>query len=373
MKSKVLELINSAGENWREEFINRKIKIKEKENLAIFNYDIDCDFHDPVVCESRGIIIDVRELKVICWSFNKFFNIQETDYAAKIDWDHCRVEDKIDGSIIKLYWYGSEWHWATNSCIDAADATINNSKRTFMDVIKSAHNYSLIDYDNLNKDYTYTFELVSPETQVVIKYDFPRLYHIGTRNNCTGKELIENLHIDHPMKSLINSREEILKAAEHLNDNFNDVKFEGFVVVDQYWNRVKVKSPKYVELHRSFNNGYVSKEKIIKLLRNDYPDTEIEKICEMFPRYKTQIMYYKYRMMELEDTVARYINYVRGLYNEYSQNRKAVALVINKQKFSGFGFEALNNNKTAMEILDSLPLSKYMKLITDYEEVNIYE
>ena len=61
------------------------IRVKFANNLAIFNYDISADFSDPVVQESRGIIIDTDSLEVVCWPFRKFGNYGES-YADSIDW-----------------------------------------------------------------------------------------------------------------------------------------------------------------------------------------------------------------------------------------------------------------------------------------------
>ncbi len=60
---------------------------------------------------------------VVCWPFDKFFNVQE-QYAADIDWKDARVLEKIDGSMIKLFWYKDAWRFATSSTCDAEDAAI---------------------------------------------------------------------------------------------------------------------------------------------------------------------------------------------------------------------------------------------------------
>ena len=93
----------SKYENWRDILKDKyKITIKEEYPFAIFNYGIDCDFSNPIVQESRGIILDLDNLEVVCWPFRKFGNYNES-YADKIDWNTARVQDKIDGSIIKLW------------------------------------------------------------------------------------------------------------------------------------------------------------------------------------------------------------------------------------------------------------------------------
>ena len=371
--SKIIELMKSNS-NWREIISGMGIRIKEDGDLAIFNYGMDVDNSNPIVREARGIIINTKAMSVVCRGFDRFFNSHE-QWADTIDWNNCRVEEKIDGSIIKAYCLNGEWIWATNSCIFATDANVANSNRTYLDIILSARNFNdWTMFRDKNPDYTYIFELVSPETQVVIKYEWTTLVHIGTRNNITGEEIYTNIGMYRPLIYNIHTLDDCIEAAKHLNDGCEDVEHEGFVVVDKDWHRVKIKSPRYLELHHAWNNGNASKERIINVLRTT--DLPIEKICEEFPRITTQIMYYKYCMVELENNVQQYIDYVRNLYEEYNHDRKAVAMTIKNQRFASFGFEAIklhNINATSNDLLNTKVLSKYCRWIEDYIPSDIFK
>lgn len=108
----------SENENWREILKQEYgITVKEEYHYAIFNYGINSDFSNPIVQEARGIIINIENLEVACFPFRKFGNYNES-YADKIDWNTARVQEKIDGSIIKM-WYGEneKWVFSTNAMI----------------------------------------------------------------------------------------------------------------------------------------------------------------------------------------------------------------------------------------------------------------
>ena len=118
-KNAVVEFIRDNPLDWRKKLSSEPyhitIKNKEGENLYIFNYNmIKSDFTNPVVCQSRGLILRVTtstehseiDVRVCCWPFDKFFNIGETQ-AAVVDWATAKIQEKIDGSIIKL-WYDDE-------------------------------------------------------------------------------------------------------------------------------------------------------------------------------------------------------------------------------------------------------------------------
>ena len=204
--SYICELI-STNNNWQEVMESLNVKVKFKGDLAIFNYNVEVDFSNPLVQESRGIIINVISAEVVCWPFRKFGNWQES-YVDTIDWSTARVQEKIDGSIIKLYYYDGAWRWATNGMIDAVEADCMYSSKNFLDVIKSASNYGMIDFDSLNKDYTYIFELVSPDTKVVIDYGYTKLFHLGTRNNKNGEEYIVEVELNQAYLQLLRTETE---------------------------------------------------------------------------------------------------------------------------------------------------------------------
>ena len=247
------------------------LKIRREGPYAIFNYGYESNFSDPLVQEARGIILDTERLDVVCWPFRKFGNYGE-EYADSIDWKTACVQEKVDGSIVKL-WFSTlqdRWTFSTNSTIDAANAPIEESSfgHTFLDAILSAENYNDIHMDELDKDNTYIFELVSPETRVIVSYPRTMLYHTGTRSNRTGEEFNKNIGIIQPVRYPLSNLTECIEAAKKLNNGKAGVEHEGFVVVDANWNRVKIKSPDYLVRHQ-IANIYLSKENALELLLNE--------------------------------------------------------------------------------------------------------
>ena len=92
------------------------LKIKEDGPYTMFSYDqIRSDFNIKLVREARGIIFRTGEWKQpVCWAFNKFGNYGES-YAPEIDWETAFVTEKVDGSLMKVWWDGN-WHISTNGC-----------------------------------------------------------------------------------------------------------------------------------------------------------------------------------------------------------------------------------------------------------------
>lgn len=213
------------------------ITIKEEGNLILFFYDqIKSDFSLPIVQEARGIILEKETYRIVCHPFHKFFNYGEEN-AAPIDWSSVVIEEKLDGSIMKMYFY-EKWRVSSNSCIEAKD-----DFRTMFD--ECLEKYPSFSYENLNKDMTYLFELIHPNNPIVIRYKEKRLVHIGTRNNVTGQEIREQLDPFHfPRTYPLETLDDCLTFVR--DDHFQD---EGFVVVDGNFHRIKIKSPRYIHSH----------------------------------------------------------------------------------------------------------------------------
>lgn len=333
------------------------------DNLVIFNYGIGADFSIPMVQEARGIIINLETLDVVCWPFRKFGNWNE-NYADKIDWDYAVARQKIDGSLIKLFWnpLTEWWQWATNTTINAIETSVDEIGGSFLDIIMSADNYADVNFTNLDTTCTYLFELVSPRTQVVIKYPKTHLYHIGTRNNVTGKESNIDIGIEKPGEFKISDLDSIIAHANAINPD-NVVVEEGYVVVDRNFNRIKVKSPKYLMIHSQINNRILTKK---RLLNDIFLDKEL--IAEDL-RLEAKYCFYKYQVAELTMRVDIFIDYVRALYDEVSQDRYAVYEAIKNHPLAQFGLKALEYDADAKTLIKNMYVQRrdtFLRLMPDY-------
>lgn len=365
MESKILWLIKNNPGNWEKEINKRLIRTIHNGNRVCFKYGIEADFSDPIVCEARGIIIDVADMAVVCRPFDKFFNVQE-QYAAEIDWKTARVLEKIDGSLIKLYWYNGEWVFATSSTCDASEAPVAGYKGvTYRDVIARADNFGRIPFEDLDKEITYLFELVSPMTQVVIKYERTTLYFLSARDNATGEERDSVLgEFKRPRSFPLKTIDECISAAMELNkDQEADLKDEGFVVVDGEYRRIKVKSPAYIALHRSVTNKVFTARRMAELFLQD---ADFAKLAKDIPREAHIIKYYDWQFEEVRHRIEEMTGYARALFEEYDHDRRAVASMTKSSPYAWAGFAALDGDETAESLLKMLTPSKMEKLITEY-------
>lgn len=337
----LFKFIEKHGNNWKEVISLPPycIKVIEEDGLTLLKYDLlESDFNQKVVHECRGIILDGNN-NVVCYPFDKFFNYSEC-FASKIDWSSACVQEKIDGSIMKVYYYNNEWKVATNAKINAFNAQLmpdagneNVPFSSFGDLFEEARKSAGLDYNNLNKDYTYIFELVSPYNKVVIPYDEIKIYHIGTRNNKTLLEEIVDIGVEKPQLYPLSTAEECLTAAKNLPS-----KKEGFVVVDKFFNRVKIKNPVYVAFHMFKSNGEPSERLLVAVIR----ENEVSEVLGYFPEYSELITNFK-------NAVDSIINGLTSGVQEISKmtfnSQKEFALAVKDRPFSHFYF-LWNKDKT---------------------------
>lgn len=261
-----------------------------------------------------------------------------------------------------------KWQFSTNGMIRAEHAMVEGTPAlSYADVLRRAGNYASIPFGLLDPSLTYIFELVSPDTRVLIKYDTTTLYHIGTRHNVTGLECDVDIGIKKPRSYPLSSLADCLRAAADLNKSYestDDVEREGFVVVDGNRNRIKIKSPAYIMMHRLIQVNDMSKTDCILLLRTD--PTKKEQLCAANPPLVPLLKYYEYRLAELYYTADRIALLARNRFAEYSGSRGAVAKIISKHPLAHVGFRALECTQTGREILDAYPTEKLAKLIPDY-------
>ena len=274
---KLLDFIRDNND-WEERLSDAPylIRIKRSEGFIMFCYEVNADFHIDIVRECRGIILDETDgYKPVCVPFFKFGNYGEP-YADDIDWTTAKVQEKIDGSLIKVWHHQGVWHVSTNNTIDAGSAKTNNNEDTFLHVFEKAWANTGKHFSELNPDYTYLFELVSPQTRVVIPYTETKLYHTGTRDINTLQELNMDIGIEKPKEFSISTIEACVEAAKNL-----DKYHEGFVVVDSRWRRIKVKSPIYIAIHHLLNN-IVSEKRILEIFLSG----EYKEVISYFPEYE---------------------------------------------------------------------------------------
>lgn len=278
------------------------LTIRHDEGMVLFKYNqYESDMNQVICREARGIIFDEETLEPVCVPYFKFFNYGE-ELAAVIDWDTASVQEKVDGSLMKVFNYKGRWKLATNGNINAwkAHAGEEDTASSFGDLFVNAIGGfdALKEFrDALNPKYCYMLELVHPLSKVIISYEEPSVYLHGMRNMETLEELVPNCQLPHckmPKKYNIHNLEDTLNLIKQLNDG----KHEGVVVCDGYFNRIKMKTEEYLEKARIANRGPLTLKRFVNLYTNGLLDDYVAYAPESLPVIKRLLV----RINNIEDS-----------------------------------------------------------------------
>ena len=338
--NELLCFIKSNPNNYKELLSKEPycLSFNEDDNYILLKYNqIKSDFKNLLVRQARGCIIKKSTLEYVCVPFYKFFNIYEEN-CDKIDFKSVKVYEKMDGSIMKLWYDDGEWRLYTNGCIDAKNAKLNSLKyNNFYDYFFSLFDKSIL--NNLSKSNAYMFELCGKENKVVVSHDVEKIYHIGTRNNLTLFENNFYIGIEQPKKYELSDIQEIKEFVETF-----DSSHEGFVLVDDNWNRAKVKSSLYVSLHHIASNHNITYEDIYEIISKN----EEDEFLSYFPEYKEHFN----KVNNIINNIVEEINKINHCcYENRKLNKKEYALLFKDNKYSKYCF-LFYNSVWKNEILD---------------------
>lgn len=213
-------------------------------HLRIYNYSNSCTFDkawNDFTRISRGLVLDIKNQKVIATPFEKFFNYGEA--INQIPHGPFETFEKLDGSLLILYHYDNKWLTATRGSFISEQA---KWAQKWLDT-------------NINKQYldvksTYLCEIIYPENRIVVKYDYSGLvflagYDSGGLEFQFKENLAKRLGFKLPKVHQHGNIEELLEIAKTLPAND-----EGFVVKFQSGFRVKIKGDEYCRIHRLISN-----------------------------------------------------------------------------------------------------------------------
>jgi RNA ligase len=214
-------------------------------NLYIWNYTDLVQFEnhwDHVTEKARGLVTDHRG-NVMAHSFKKFYNLNQNLHTPT---EKFRVFDKMDGSMIILFWHQNEWIVASRGSFVSDQAVMAEH------LLKSKYDYDAI--QSLDKNLTYVFEVIYPHNRIVVNYGdieemvfLAAFYKDGMEADFdVVKQYIEETNIPVVKEYTFTDYLELASKNEHNK--------EGYVVVFSNGERVKIKFQEYLELHRAISN-----------------------------------------------------------------------------------------------------------------------
>lgn len=249
--------------------------------LYIYNYTEKCQYEqkrNDITISHRWLIKD-EQWNVVARSFNKIFNYEELKWKRKrelLENNTLFVREKLDGSLLIVFFYDWAWHTATRWSFVSEQAV------KWKEILNRLGYFDLMEEWN-----TYLFEVIYPENRIVVNYwkdercvflwccnrkwEFPREKHGFT---------------DVPVFYWPKDIGQILAMRKDWID------WEEWFICGE-WNRLfKVKFDEYIELHKArFSYNREDVFELIKQWVKDFsnvPDEYHQEIRDMIEYYKTK-------------------------------------------------------------------------------------
>ena len=331
-------LKENSLESLQEKFAIRATRHQEFPNLISLKYSqIDSPRAHPIVVECRGIVVDEDDdWNVVSFPYKRFFNHGE-DSAAKIDWNTARVYEKLDGSLMTLYYYDHAWRIASSGTPDASGQVMGFDK-TFAELFWETWRLQGYEFPD-DKNACYMFELMTPLNKVVVNHKESMLVLHGVRCLTSLKEqdpffVARYNEWECAHTHYLSSWEDVVEAANAIKP----AEGEGFVVCDSNYNRVKVKSIAYVALSHLRDN--FTARRFLDIIRIN----ESNEFLAHFPEFKD--LYY-----DIHSRYSYLVGTIEGFYSAVKDidDHKKFASTVKDQKFAGALFSLYNGKHNSVK------------------------
>lgn len=287
-----------------------KCNVCDALGVVSLNYSmIDSDMSQQICQECRGLILEIDTWEVVSRSFTKFFNIGEPLAAQTMqnfDWSTAQAYEKLDGSLISMYYYKDQWNAATRGVADA-NTEVYGYGVTFAEVIQTAMIDMGFKFSELNPDIWYSFELTSPLNRQVVEYQEYDLTLLAAWSRITGNEIpLSCLPEITAPKAKMFPMTDLATLTEEVN-KLDPFKQEGVVLVDGNFNRLKLKSMKYIEIFHAMQGIQNSfKNRVEAILSENFDD-----ILSVLPEYLQN------ELLALQATWKEMVETIKEKYEEY--------------------------------------------------------
>ena len=288
------------------------LNISENDGLYRLIYDENKSDHDNEIVKecANGIILDSNN-NIVCYSLNKTEDIDVCDGIRSqppFGTDEMIVEELVDGTLIRLYYYDNTWRTSTKKKINAENAYWH-SKKSFAELFDECA--SNLDRGLLDRGLCYSFIIKHPENRIVTEYKQKSIIHVGTRNLETLQEIDVNIGIPKPRKCQeFTDINQVIEKTKSLDLAYHTV---GYMLRDKNYNRVMIKSLNYLKVRNLKGNVPDMSIRFLQLKKQN----KIGEFLQFYPEYITLFRELDTKLVELSKKVYK-------IYHDSRVNKKKV-------------------------------------------------
>ena len=261
------ELIQDVIEKKKNNVVHEEIIVKdnsEEKYILKYNKKYINETNDMVLGLYRSVVCAFIDGKIEVLSFAPPKSLNKNRFMEENELSKCIQLDFAEGTMVNVFWdkTADEWNINTKSCIGARCSW--NSDKTFRFLFLDAMNETQLEFDDLDKNYCYSFVLQHPENKILVpltekKLILTNVYEINNEGEnvtiTTRPDVVKNFKGNHIFENTIESFEFWDELLDHYaSDNLEYTK-QGIVVVNEEGHRIKLRNRNYERVkHLKGNN-----------------------------------------------------------------------------------------------------------------------
>lgn len=284
----------------------------------------------------RSVIYSNDEL--VCYSPQKSIPFEE---FKTIPFNTITIEENIEGTMINLFYdkHIQKWVYASKSNI-GANCKFYSDSISFHEMYEDCLLNSKLDYDELNKQYCYSFVIQHPKNRIVIPFDTPTLYLVNVyycyhKNNLNFVEHIPILDVKSLFEHSLVKFPLIYSFESYESINMPESWFfKGYMLKIDFY-RCKMLNPNYEHIKELRGNQPNYKYYYLMLRKNE---SNLKEFLQYYPEYveasnqheqeinKYTIQLFKYyiscfihKKMKLKEYPPKYKTHMYQLHQIYIQ------------------------------------------------------
>ena len=279
----------------------------------ILKYDKELLTHDMVdktgLC--RSVIYSNKKINVFSPPKAMSFDVFKDRFTELESY----AEEFIEGTMINMFYDEDveKWEIATKSSVGAGVSYFKDQS-TFEQLFYEICNHINLDFENISKDYVYSFVMQHPKNKFVLPITEMRLYLIALYkiDNLKVREISRaEYHTDSGLNDLISKTwhpyQIAIDSYENLKNNFGsmntDINYMGIVIKSQTGQRTKIRNPNY---------------EYLKQLRGNSTKLQYHYLClRQMNRVKEYLQYYPESRKAFSGFRQQIHLFTDNLYNNY--------------------------------------------------------
>ena len=261
------ELIQDVIEKKKNNIVHEEIIVKdnsEEKYILKYNKKYINETNDMNLGLYRSVVCAFIDGKIEVLSFAPPKSLNKNRFMEENELSKCIQLDFAEGTMVNVFWdkTADEWNINTKSCIGARCSW--NSEKTFRFLFLDAMNETQIEFDDLDKNYCYSFVLQHPENKIVIpltekKLILTNVYEInneGENVTITSRpDVVKDFKGNHIFENNVKSFEFWDELLDYYASDNLEYTQQGIVIVNEEGHRMKLRNRNYERVkHLKGNN-----------------------------------------------------------------------------------------------------------------------